>query len=269
MIQRNTIVFLTCLLACVVPATAQETQRFTVPLSDPGRPIFLHASLISGGFIVEGYDGKEVEVEVAPETRHHRSDRGNGMRMIPSASLGLVVEEESNRVEIQGRGNSKIDVLKIRVPRRASMQLSCVNNGNIRVRGVAGNLELQNTNGDIQALEIDGSVVANTTNGDVKVTFVGLDRDLPMSFASFNGTVDVTFPKNLNADLRIESGQGDVFTDFDFELRPQAPSAERRREGGRFHLELNQAVHARVGKGGAGMHFKTWNGDVFIRSAGK
>ncbi len=46
-------------------AFCQDAQpdRVTVRFSDPSRPKSLHASLINGGIIVKGYDGKDAIVE--------------------------------------------------------------------------------------------------------------------------------------------------------------------------------------------------------------
>lgn len=257
------------LVSAAVPAQgASGTQTITVPLSNPNGQVTLVASLLQGGFRVEGYDGKEVVVEVTPEHGRSEPDRSGGMKRIPNTSVGLTVEEEDNVVSVRGQWNGDIDVVVIKVPRRASMKISCVNGGDIDVRGVEGELELQNTNGGISALDVSGEVVAHTTNGDVKVTFDKINPGKAMSFVTFNGDVDVTFPPGLKADLRLSTARGEILTDFDFQAKPRKPVVETQREGGRYHVKLDQDVEATIGGGGAEMHFKTWNGDIFIRKTG-
>jgi hypothetical protein len=254
----------------VLPAAAQSgdgVHRVTVPLTSPDRPVMLHASLLSGGIRVEGYDGKEVVVEVDAEGENHREGTSGGMRRIPNTSLGLTVEEEDNVVGVRGSWSDGIQEIHIKVPRGTSMRLSCVNNGDISVSGVQGELELKNVNGEITATDIDGWVVAHTTNGDVKVTFGRIQEDKAMSFVTFNGDVDVSFPRGLKADLRVNAGRGEIFTDFEFQVKPQKPQIENEREGGRYRVRLESEVKATIGGGGPEMYFKTWQGDVFIRES--
>jgi hypothetical protein len=264
------------LAAALLPATigsaaAQTPQQFEVPLSDPSRPVRLEASLLSGSIHVEAHDGDGVRVEAVPGEERHSGSSGEGrggMKRIPNTSLGLTITERDNVVEVGGSWNSRVMTLRILVPRRTSLQLSTTNNGDLQVSGVEGELELQNTNGAITAVNVRGSVVAQTTNGDVKVVFSAIDPGKAMSFATFNGDVDVTFPASLAADLRLESGQGDIFTDFDFELQPQQPRVERGESGRGRVIEIEQHVRARVGGGGPEMRFKTFNGDIFVRRSG-
>jgi len=253
----------------ITPAQSESNaRRVTVPLSNPGGPVTLEASLLSGGIRVEGHDADQVIVEMATDDVEDEDSRTEGMRRIPNTSLGLTVEMEDNVVTVRGQWNSNINSILIKVPRRTSMQVSCVNDGDISVKGVEGALELQNTNGGISALNIQGEVVAHTTNGDVTVTFDKIVPGKAMSFVTFNGDVDVTFPAGFKADIRVSTGNGEIYTDFDFEVKPQKPAVEAQREGGRYHVQLDQDVKASIGGGGPEMHFKTWNGDVYIRKGG-
>ena len=158
--------------------------------------------------------------------------------------------------------------LEIQVPAATSAQLTTINGGELVVRGLTGEMELANTNGGIEATGIRGSVVANTTNGEVRVTFVEIDTDKAMSFTTLNGDVDISFPPGLKADLRIDAGRGDIFTDFDFEVQASSPTIDRGERGGGYRIELSSEVHATVGGGGPVFHFKTFNGDVYVRKTG-
>jgi hypothetical protein len=242
-----------------------------VPLSDPTRPATLSVSMLHGSIHIEAHDGGEVTVEVRGEDDvdepEEEEEGREGLRRIPNTSLGLTIEEDDNVVEVNGDWSSEIEVLHVRVPRRTSLRLSCTNCDEMRVDGVTGEHELSSTNGDIAATNLGGSAVVSTTNGDVEVAFREITAGKAMSFITFNGDIEVTFPALLQADLRINSGRGEIFTDFDVEIRPQEPRVERDSDGRTQKLRLEQEVRATVGGGGPELRFKTFNGDVVVRKS--
>lgn len=269
-LTKIALAFLVVAALCPGSAAQDESgvQRLTVPLTDPGRPVTLTISLVSGGITVEGYDGSDVEIEMSTGSPHGRDGRSKGMRRIPNTSMGLTVEEEDNRIRIRSDGMSRSQQLRLKVPHRTSMALTTVNKGDISVRDIEGELELQNTNGAITATGIQGWVVAHTTNGNVRVAFDRIRDDKAMSFVSFNGDVDITFPEGLRADLRLKTDRGEIFTDFEFRVQEQEPQVQREREGSRYRVRLDQEVQATVGGGGQEIQFKTWQGDIYIRRSG-
>jgi DUF4097 and DUF4098 domain-containing protein YvlB len=84
-----------------------------------------------------------------------------------------------------------------------------------------------------------------------------------MSFITFNGDVDVTFPASFKADLKMSSMQGEILSDFQLELVPSQPKIDR--GDNRFSFKVEREVHARVGGGGPEIRLKTFNGDIQIR----
>jgi len=249
------------------PAAAQgaDTQRFVVPLSNPGQPVMLEVDVMQGSITVEAYDGTEVIVEATAEESSSEIEESSGMFRIPNNSVGMTIEEKDNRVEVNTElSNRRVD-FSIKVPVRTSLRLSTVNGGDIEVRGVQGELELENINGPIRALDVSGSVVADTTNGDVTVTFRQIEPDKPMSFTTFNGDVDVTLPADFRANLRMNAGRGEILSDFRVELAPQAPSVEHDDSGRGYRVVVQQEVLGTVQGGGPDFRFKTFNGSVYLR----
>ena len=65
----------------------------------------------------------------------------------------------------------------------------------------------------------------------------------------------------------MRSDQGDIFTDFDVQLRP-APadsSNAHRGRGGKYRVEVNRAIYGAVNGGGPEIELRTFNGSVFLR----
>ena len=263
--------------AWAAPAgSGSDEQRIVVPLTDASRPVVLEVDFMAGEIEVTGYDGRDVVIVARNSTVQYESDESDeddddpgtrGMKRIPNTALGLEIEEHQNRVSVSGEWQNYTVSVQIQVPYRTSASIHTVNGGDIVVRGLTGELELDNTNGGIAATNIKGSVVAHTTNGNVSVTFDEITPDKPMSFTSFNGNVDVSFPPNLKADLRIEPGRGDILTDFDFQLIPTAPKIEKNERKGGSRIEIGQDVQAKIGGGGPIFHFKTFNGGIYIRKS--
>src|SRR5882724_6826 len=123
------------------PQTQSGSDRVSVTLSDPARPALVKASLIDGGITVKAYDGKEVIVEA--RVRNHESGRPeSGPKRIAIASTGLTVEEENNQVKVNTESYARAIDLFISVPVHTSLHLRSVNDGDIVVTGVDGELDV-------------------------------------------------------------------------------------------------------------------------------
>jgi hypothetical protein len=259
------------MLSVAAPAAPRaadpETPKVSVPLTDPARPATLKVSTLNGSVTVEGYAGKEILIETSGrgEDSEHRPRRGaEGMRRIPNQIQGLSVDENDNVVRVEARAPFFSGNLHIQVPFHCSLHLSGVNGGTIRVSGVEGEIELSHVNGGIEAHDVAGSVVAHTTNGSVKVALRRVAPDKPMAFSTLNGDVDVTFPPDLKASVRIRSDRGEIYSDFEIATHGHAVTRETRKEGKR-HIEVEQEMQGSIGGGGSEILLKTFNGDIFIR----
>jgi len=263
------------LLAAGPQVSAQEAgvDRTIVPFSDPSKPGWVKAHTINGGITVKGYEGKDVVIEARLRPGHDegRSDRYPGMRRLPNRTTGLSVEEEGNVVVVKTESWRAPADLVIQVPFNTSLELGCVNDGDIVVDQARGEVEAQNVNGSITLTKIGGSALANTTNGEVVVSFARLEPGKAMSFVTLNGNVDVTLPRGTKANvtLRIDN-DGDVYSDFEIATRKasaaRAEPAERGKEG-RYVLKVDRSVYGTINGGGQDLTLKTFNGDILIREA--
>ena len=245
-----------------------QGQEFVVPLSAPDQPAILEVHLTQGGLAIEGFDGNQVVVESQPIESEDEIEEVDGMFRIPNTSVGLTIEEHDNTVSIGTSWTGSGVRLNVKVPRRTSLRVQVTNGDDLVVSGVSGEHELKNVNGSIEARDMSGSVVATATNGDLTVEFQEITKDTPMSFVSWNGDVDVTFPPSLQATLKLQAGQGEILTDFDLTLQASAPARTEEKRGKGYRVELNREVVGTVGGGGPEMRFKTFNGNVLVRKAG-
>lgn len=266
--------FLFILIAAALPAFSQEAspESVKVAFSDPSRPKMIKVSLINGGIHIKGYNGNEVLIESSSrhgEGRRRRPEAPEGMHRIDISNAGLHVEESDN-VMVIGTGalNSTAD-LSIHAPFNTSLKLGTVNNGNIVVEGISGDLDVNDTNGSVTLTHVSGSVVAHALNGKILVTLDKVNPAKPMSFSSLNGNIDVTLPADTKAKFKMKSDNGSIFSDFDIKIdasgRPLVE--ENRSEGGRYRVKFDRAVYGSVNGGGQDMQFTTFNGNIYIRKA--
>ena len=80
-----------------------------------------------------------------------------------------------------------------------------------------------------------------------------------------NGTVDVTLPASIKADLKLRSDQGDVFTDFDLQMQQSAASTSTSKNNGRFRIDVNRSITGTINGGGPDIELRTLNGSVILR----
>jgi DUF4097 and DUF4098 domain-containing protein YvlB len=260
------------LFAVAQPLCAQSDNKVTVPLSDPSRPVTLRAHLVSGSITVKGADVKEVIVEArARGDEAHSGGRAEGMKRIPMTSTGLNIEAENNNVRVSTDSYQRTIDLTITVPIHTSVSLHSVNDGNIVVSGIDGELDIDNINGEVDLKNIGGSVVAHALNGHVVATFNRIDPQKPMAFSSLNGDIDVTFPADLKANVSLRTDNGEVYSDFDVKVLPNAPQQtveDNRGHGGKYKVKIDKNVRGTINGGGQEIQFKNFNGNIYIRKAG-
>ena len=271
------VALISCAALAARPARthAQESSgpdRVAVTLTDPSRPALVKASLVNGGITVKAYEGKEVIVEARARNRDRESSRSesNNMKRIVVSSTGLSVEAENNEVHISTDSFARPIDLTITVPVHTSLKLSAVNDGNIVVTGVDGELDVNDVNGSVTLNNVSGSAIAHALNGRVLVTFHRINQK-PMAFSSLNGDIDVTFPAELKANLTLKSDRGEIFSDFEVQVQAAAPQQtveDDRKNGGKYVVKIDKAVHGTIGGGGPEMQFTNFNGSIYIRKAG-
>ncbi|WP_426061033.1 DUF4097 family beta strand repeat-containing protein [Hymenobacter sp. B1770] len=265
------------LLSSTLPAFAQDDtkevkEQLVVALSSPNKPGSLEVGLVNGSIQVTGYNGKDVVIDATARPRksgrHADQPAPNGMRRLSAGtSLNLTAEEKNNRVEISTESHARAIDLNIKVPQNFSLKISTVNNGNITVENVAGEIEVTNVNGSITLNQVSGSALANTVNGNLLATFKSVKSGVPMAFSTLNGKVDVTFPNNAKAALKMKSERGEVYSDFDVEVDKNRPKVTRTNQDGLYRISTDDWTYGKVNGGGAEVMMKTFNGNIYLRKA--
>lgn len=232
---------------------------------------------ITGAIEVTAATGPSVEMDIEKTLSARSQDR----LTIARREISLAERREGGLLELVVDGpfrhGHSIDFdgpdlysftydFKIRVPREISLDLRTVNRSHILVEGTSGDFKIANVNGGIEMRDVAGSGSVHTVNGPVKVTFARNPTG-PTSFKSVNGTLDVAFQPGLNADIKMKTFNGGMYTDFPVSPQPVAMEPERR--NGAMVWRSNRMTAVRIGSGGPELSFETLNGQVLIRNRGK
>ena len=102
-------------------------------------------------------------------------------------------------------------------------------------------------------------------NGDIKIVYDKLKSDTPLSYANYNGDIDITFPATLKATLKMKTKQGEIYTGFDGPVQKSNPVQKSDSKSGAFKVVIDDWVKSDVSGGGPEITMKSYNGDIYVR----
>ena len=244
------------------PTAARQPESITVPLSRPGEPISMHIDIISARIEVIGEERKDVALAITLGGGRRKIVTPSGAKTLAGGGAGLEINERDNRVSIESDGPPNPVSIVARVPRRAKLDLSTVNEGEIIVRDIIGDLQLENVNGPITATNINGTVIAESVNAPVTVGLAAVAPGGATSVSTLNGDITLTLPSNVKTELHLDSGRGEINSDFELDIKPAKPLIERTEHRGGVSVKMEDVVVATVNGGGPVIRIKTFNGDI-------
>lgn len=272
--MKNFLVVVAMLICAVVKA--QDSGEFTVPFSNPSGAMKLMVDIKTGSVKVKGTARKDVLVKYSSEKDedddHDRHDHDNdrksnkdGLKRISGGTMDLEASEYQNTVKITSDNwSNKIEVT-IEVPSTINMKVKTYNDGDLDISNVTGTVELINYNGAITALGISGTVVAETYNGDIKIAYDKLTPDAPLSYANYNGDIDLTFPAGLKASFKMKTKQGEIYSGFDAQVQKSNAVTKSDPSKGVYKVKIDDWVKVDVNGGGPEISIQTYNGDIYLR----
>jgi Putative adhesin len=218
-----------------------ETQ--TVPLNK-GAAVAVKG--FNGNITVEGWDNPQAEIRMIRRGNSEEAARAVPVRLDANDN-SLVIEEE------QGANNSSVS-FRIKVPHELGAVTLSTLNGSIRVTDVTGIVIAESTNGSITLSDVAGIAKVETVQGSIKGEINGIAPNQPVSLVTTNGSIDVDFQFDVNAELTASSTHGSVRVDGnDF---PGIRVERDRASGGR--------ASGRMGNGGQPLSIATTNGSIRI-----
>ena len=272
--KKKVLILLTTLALVSLPvifplvAWAQNPNEFTVPISDPAKRGKLKAKINYGSITVKGTGRKDVLVRYKAEKDEDRGkqESKDGLRRIGGGGMDLEAAENSNTVTVKSDSwNNKLN-LEIEIPSGMDLEVKTYNDGDLMVSNIQGQVALTNYNGEITALNVSGSVVATTYNGGIKVTFDKVTENTPMSYSTYNGDIDITYPAALKATFKMKTEQGDIYSGFDnLEIKSSGPVQRKDTGSNMTKIVIDEWKRGDLNGGGPEFTMKNYNGDIILR----
>ena len=151
---------------------------------------------------------------------------------------------------------------ELTVPAQTDLTLHTVNRGDITVEGVGGVFTVRNVNGEIRLERVSGSGSARTVNGGVTVDLTRGPAD-SWRLTTINGDVELRLPPSAGVDARVETMNGEAWSDFPYTQLPPAAATRHERDG--RWVYRREGSRLRLGPGGPQVALETLNGDIRIR----
>jgi len=239
------------ILTVAATAGAQETSgpRVVVPSSNASQPRLVKVTTVNASISVHTHTGTEVIVE-SEGGRNRRPERTpEGLHRI-DLPRDMTVTQEGDVINVKGPING--GPISLTVPVNVSLQLKSVS-GSIHVDGVHGEVDASTTNASVEVTNVSGTIVADTTNGSIRASMDQVDASKPISFSSVNGSIHVTLPSTLKANVKVRTMNGSAWSDFEMKMN------------GGLNLPRGGAITGTINGGGVEASFTTLNGRIEIR----
>ena len=216
---------------------------------------------VNGDITASRATGKDVEVEATKRAK--KSDPDEVTIEVIEHEGGVTIcakyptsDDRENECAPGDGGHMNVrdnDVqvnFEVRVPAGVRLVARTVN-GEIEADGMGGPVEARTVNGGV-SISTTGYADATTVNGSITASMGSAKWPDGLSFTTVNGTIRLTLPPGINADVDAQTVNGSI--DTDFPVTVQGKFSKRRLRG-------------TIGKGGQRLDLETVNGGITLRSS--
>jgi len=248
----------TAIVVCSLAAAQDSAGRVVVPAPPGGHARQVNVHAINNSIAVKTNGGSDVIVEAGS----HPAPSAGGMRRI-DGPRGLTIDEADNVIEIHADPTLQ-GPLTITVPADVSVDLHTLN-GNLSVEGLHGEVDADTLSGRTELTGISGTVVAHSLNGPIRVVMDRVDPSKLLSFSSLNGSIDVTLPADVKADVKFKTMRSDIYSDFSMALGGSAQLMKDSSGMLKFRLGFDDNLEGTINGGGVPVSFHTLHGTIYLR----
>ncbi len=254
--KKYNILFSTVLtLAVAFGATAQSDEYKFTPT---GKLIVDGINKIS----FEGHDGNEVIISTTSRSSS-KSERAEGLKLIngsgleDNTGLGVSVVETNGNTEMEEISSRSSRRYVVKVPKNVTLvyKHSTAHGSTVVFSKIQGELEVKTNHSRVELNEVTGPMTVSTVHGRIEADFSVLNQDGPVSIASSHGLIDVSLPANTKANLKLGSGWGEIYSDFDIEIEKTS----------RLRSYSSNEVKGTLNGGGVDFSAVSSHGNVYLR----
>jgi hypothetical protein len=210
---------LALLTAATVPsahAAEEEGSTAAVKLSAPDKPATLNLDMPWADIRILGVDGDTITVQSSLNQKSNKPARPGALRRLDN-EVSFEVTEKDNVVTVALAGDNPWAghdaEFRISVPRAMALNIKTQAGGDLAVKDVEGDISIENMNGEVRLDGLVGSAVISTMNGEVRANYAKAPTK-PISISSMNGEVDLRLPADTKANVRLNTHNGSILTDF-------------------------------------------------------
>lgn len=244
-------------LAVVFTAVGQGTDEYK--FSPKGKLIVNGVNKIS----FEGHDGSEVIISTTIKSSS-KSERAEGLMLIngsgleDNTGLGLSVNEVEGNTELEeiSRRSSRRYVVKVPKSVTIVYEHSTPHGSTVKFSKIAGEIEVKTNHSKVELRDMTGPMTVSTVHGKIEGDFSTLNQSGPVSIASSHGLIDITLPANTKANLKMGSGWGEIYSDFDIEFETKS---------GSLKSYSSNEVRGKINGGGVDFSARSSHGNVYLR----
>jgi hypothetical protein len=224
---------------------------------------------LSGSIRVERTSGPDVEIQGHKVWRHGDPDRVRITMQRTGPGDGDVLvcalwgdESRCDEQDYDSHSHSHHDgwhedndvtvEFTVRLPDGVKAGASTVN-GSVDVSGATEEVTASSVNGHVEAETRGGPVQARSVNGSVEAVMHAVTSATKLEYSSVNGSVHVTLPADLKADVELSTTNGSVRSDFPITI---------------FGSLEARHMRGTIGGGGIALRIDTVNGSIELRKGG-
>jgi DUF4097 and DUF4098 domain-containing protein YvlB len=165
---------------------------------------------------------------------------------------------DTERIEIQKDGFAKIKEMddsvaikalsgnvKMTVPKMIDLEIAGIS-GDIDVTNIQGKLEIESVSGDIIGKDLSGFLKGEIVSGDIDLDLIKVEN---ITLKSKSGNITLRLHEKIEAELDIETSDGEVECEFDLKDRK----------------DEENVLTGVINKAGAKIEIKNKHGDVQIK----
>jgi hypothetical protein len=139
------------------------------------------------------------------------------------------------------------------VPRRARLDEIKLVNGSLDIQDVAGEVRASCVNGRLQARNLEGRTDLSTVNGELDANVNRIASSSPLELSAVNGTLRVTLPSDVQAEVEANTVSGSISDDFGLPVT--------------HHQYVGHSLRGELGGGGTRVKLSNVNGRIEIMHA--